>query len=160
MNPHLFSNAVVRAAAAPMRTYENLVELARMCARRAWLSSTPQVAGLGFFPWRGDCPPARWCNSFKNFSRTYCDSGLSGPFEQCVGPGWADQQPGLFHGVSQEVRSNHPSNRSGGRRFGFCSDDRPMSEVRHDHGSVGYYTTSDCCSHGEAHVPLCQMQSN
>jgi hypothetical protein len=28
-----------------MRTYENLVELARMCARQAWLSSTPQVAG-------------------------------------------------------------------------------------------------------------------
>jgi hypothetical protein len=28
-----------------MRTYENLLELARICARQAWLSSTPQVAG-------------------------------------------------------------------------------------------------------------------
>ena len=28
-----------------MRTYENLVELARICARQAWLSNTPDVAG-------------------------------------------------------------------------------------------------------------------
>ena len=28
-----------------MRTYENLVELARTCVRQAWLSSTPDVAG-------------------------------------------------------------------------------------------------------------------
>jgi len=29
-----------------MRTYENLVQLARMSARQAWLSSNPQVADL------------------------------------------------------------------------------------------------------------------
>ena len=28
-----------------MRTYENLVELARICVRQNWLSSTPDVAG-------------------------------------------------------------------------------------------------------------------
>ncbi len=28
-----------------MRTYETLVALARTCARQAWLSNTPQVAG-------------------------------------------------------------------------------------------------------------------
>ena len=28
-----------------MRTYENLAELARICVRQAWLSSTPDVAG-------------------------------------------------------------------------------------------------------------------
>jgi hypothetical protein len=31
---------------ASMRTYQNLVQLARMSARQAWLSSNPEVADL------------------------------------------------------------------------------------------------------------------
>lgn len=58
------------------------------------------------------------------------------------------------------VRLNDPSERSCDRCFGCCSDECPMSKMRHDNDSGGYHTSPDCCSHGEAHVPLCQMQSN